>query len=241
MDEHISEYSSFEAFCISVCSSLHTEAYSLSESIGPSTGFIHFWSSCRPRELHTEAYPPSSRSSDLSQASLSFDLVVDPHKLSYGDISSPSEFACFIIWVILWLWATWSDPYLVSFNLSRGRTYIDRSSPCHASSVWVGAAPISIGHLIFISVQFLGPHLYRSVIIVLVWVGAAPISIGHLIFMSVQFLGPHLYRSVIIVSVWVEAAPISIGHYRVSLSRGRTYINRPSRSEEHTSELQSRQ
>ena len=42
MDEHISEYSSFEAFCISVCSSLHTGAYPISESIGPSTGFIHF-------------------------------------------------------------------------------------------------------------------------------------------------------------------------------------------------------
>ena len=42
MDEHISEYSSFEAFCISVCSSSHTGAYPLSESIGPSVGFIHF-------------------------------------------------------------------------------------------------------------------------------------------------------------------------------------------------------
>ena len=83
MDEHISEYSSFEAFCFSVCSSLHTGAYPISESMGPSTGFIHFWSSCRPRELHTGAYPPSPRSSDLSQASLSFDLVVDPYELSY--------------------------------------------------------------------------------------------------------------------------------------------------------------
>ena len=30
MDEHISKYSSFEAFCISVCSSLHTGAYPFS-------------------------------------------------------------------------------------------------------------------------------------------------------------------------------------------------------------------
>ena len=62
MDEHISEYNSFEAFCISVCSS-----------------------------LHTRAYPPSLGSSDLSQASLSFDLVVNPHELSYQGISSFPE------------------------------------------------------------------------------------------------------------------------------------------------------
>ena len=108
MDEHISEYSSFEAFCISVCSSSHTGAYPLFESIGPSTGFIHFWSSCRPRELHIGAYPPSPSSSNLSQASLSFDLVVDPHELSYWGISSSTEFACIVIWVIIWLWTIWS-------------------------------------------------------------------------------------------------------------------------------------
>ena len=60
---------------------------SFSEIIGPFTCFIIFWSSCRPRELHTRAYPPSPRSSDLSQASLSFDLVVDPYELSYWGIS----------------------------------------------------------------------------------------------------------------------------------------------------------
>ena len=90
MDEHISEYSSFEAFCISVCSSSHTGAYPLFESIGPSTVFIHLFDLVVDSlELHTGAYPPSPRSSDLSQASLSFDLVVDPHELSYwGHIPS---------------------------------------------------------------------------------------------------------------------------------------------------------
>ena len=114
-------------------------------------------------------------------------------------------------------------------TLCRDRTYIDRSLSCQLE---FGAAPISIDHFLIMSVQFLGLHLYRSVIILLVsvwvWVRAAPISIDHLLVMSVQFLGPYLYRSVIIVSVWVEAAPISIDHYRVSLSRGRTYIDRPS-------------
>ena len=55
-------------------------------------------------ELHTGAYLPSLGSSDLSQASLSFDLVVDPHELSYWGISPSTEFACIVIWVIIWLW-----------------------------------------------------------------------------------------------------------------------------------------
>ena len=33
----------------------------------------------------------------------------------------------------------------ISLSLSRGRTYIDRPFPCHIS-LWVGTAPISIGH-----------------------------------------------------------------------------------------------
>ena len=85
-----------------------------------------------------------------------------------------------------------------------------------------------VSHLLFMTIQFLGPYLYRSVIILSVrvgaapissviilsvWFGAAPISIGHLLVMTVQFLGPHLYQSVI---------------HHVSLSRGRTYIDRPS-------------
>ena len=113
--------------------------------------------------MHTGAYLPSPRSSDLSQASLSFDLVVDPHELSYWDISPPVEFAYIVI------------------SVSSGFESLDQ-----------------IIILSFIlSCQFeSGPHLYQSAI-----------------FLSVQFLGPHLYRSVI---------------HRVSLSRGRTYIDRPS-------------
>ena len=47
--------------------------------------------------------------------------------------------------------------------------------------VWVGAAPISIGHLLVMTVQFLGPHLYRSIIfcVSLSFFGTAPILIGH--------------------------------------------------------------
>ena len=100
MDEHISKYNSFETLCISVCSLSHTKAYplSLSESIKPSTGFIHLFDLVvDPRELHTGAYPPSLGSSDLSQVSLSFDLVVDPREFSYWGIFPPAEFACIII------------------------------------------------------------------------------------------------------------------------------------------------
>ena len=39
----------------------------------------------------------------------------------------------------------WSFIHL-PISLSRGRTYIDRPFPCHISLVWVGTAPISIGH-----------------------------------------------------------------------------------------------
>ena len=121
--------------------------------------------------------------------------------------------------------------------MSRGRTYIDRLSSCQFESgphlyrsviivsVLVGAAPISIDHLLIMSVQFLGPHLYRSAIFLSIS-GTTPISIGHL---SCQFeSGPHLYQSAISLSCQSVSgtAPISIGHYCVSLSRDRTYIDR---------------
>nr|CAN64028.1 hypothetical protein VITISV_030715 [Vitis vinifera] len=57
-------------------------------------------------------------------------------------------------------------PSSYQFSLSWDCTYIDRSLSCQLES---GAAPISIGHLIFMLVQFLGPHLYRSVIIVRIY------------------------------------------------------------------------
>ena len=43
----------------------------------------HFDLVVGPCELHTEAYLSFLGSSDLSQASLSFDLVVDPYEVSY--------------------------------------------------------------------------------------------------------------------------------------------------------------
>ena len=132
--------------------------------------------------------------------------------------------------------------YHFHVSLSFSRLHLHRlaiflSFPCQFE--FFGTAPISIGHL---SCS--------------VWVGVAPISIDHvpIIFhvslsrgctyidwpcsyhFSCQFeSGLHLYRSTmflsLFVSVWVEAAPISIDHvpiiHRVTLSRGRTYIDRP--------------
>ena len=149
----------------------------------------------------------------------------------YWGISPPAEFVCIIIWVILWFWVTWSGHSSYQSSLSRGRTYIDRSSSCQFES-----GPHLYRSAIFLSVQFeSGPHLYRSVIVLSVrvwgrtyidrpssyqfsssrdrtyidrsfitsvWVWAAPISIDHL---------P-------ISSVWVGTAPISIGHCFVGLS-----------------------
>ena len=228
MDEHISEYSSFEAFCISVCSSLHTGAYPLSEGIGPSTGFIHFWSSCRPRELHTGAYPPSPTSSDLSQVSLSFDLVVDPHELSYWGISSPAGSAGIFT--------------LASFGFGP----LDQIT---ILSVWVRvrAAPISIGHLLVSSVRVRGrtyinrPSSYQfsfwdrtyidrsSPCHVSFRVKTAPISIGHHpISLCLSRGRTYIDRpSPCHVSFRVGTAPISIGHHLISLclSRGCTYID----------------
>ena len=110
-----------------------------------------FWSSCWPLWVAYWGIPPFLGSSGLSQASLSFDLVADPHELSYWGISPSTEFACIVIWVTLWLWAIWSGhSSSCHVNLSRDRTYIDQPSLCHVSSV-SGTAPI------------------RSVIIVPVW------------------------------------------------------------------------
>ena len=119
----------------------------------------------------------------------------------------------------------------------RGRTYIDRPSPCHVSLV-SGAAPTSIGHVpITFHVHFVsGPHLYQSVIIlsVSVRVRTAPISIGH---SSCQFeLGPHLYRSAIFLSspCQFDSGPhlyrstMFLSLFVFSLSQNRTYIDQSS-------------
>ena len=89
MDEHISEHSSFEAFCISVHSPLHTRAYIPSPRAPDLLADFHspFDLVVDPCKLHTRAYSPSLGSFDLSLASLSFDLVVDPYELSYWGIS----------------------------------------------------------------------------------------------------------------------------------------------------------
>ena len=133
MDEHISKYNSFVAFHILVCSSSHTRAYPLLREHQIFHADFHspFDLVVDPCELHIGAYPPSLGSSNLSQALLSFDLVVNPYELSYLGISPLVEFSCIIILVILWLWATWSFIHLVSMSLSYwARTYINQSSSC---------------------------------------------------------------------------------------------------------------
>ena len=91
-------------------------------------------------------------------------------------------------------------------SLSRDCTYIDRSSSCQFRFV------------------FLGPHLYRSVIIIIhfslslrgrTYIDRLSSYHCHFQFES----GLHLYWSVIILSVWVYVfgtAPISTGHHLVS-------------------------
>ena len=99
-----------------------------------------------PRELHTRVYLPSLRSSDLSQALVSFDLAVDPHELSYWAISPPTEFACIVILV-----SSSFGPLdqIISVSVSEflgvAPISIDHLPIC-LSSVRVGTTPISIDH-----------------------------------------------------------------------------------------------
>ena len=137
----------------------------------------------------------------------------------------------------------WSAIFHVSLSSSFSswdHTYIDRS---FIVLVWVGVAPISVGHL---SYQFESrPHLYRSTILLSICVQfeLGPHLYRLVIILSVRVcvLGPHTYRSAIFLSfilcsVWVfRTAPISIGHCLVSLSRGHTYIDRPSSYHFHVS------
>ena len=101
-----------------------------------------------------------------------------------------------------------------------GCTYIDRSSPCHVSSV-SKTAPISIGHCLFESESRL--HLYQSSIFLsfpcqFEFLGIAPISIDrHLICLSLSWNHTYIDRS-FILSVWVGAVPISISHHLINLS-----------------------
>ena len=172
--------------------------------------------------MYTGAYPPSPRSSDLSQASLSFDLIVDPHELSYWGISPSTEFACIVIWVILWLWVIRLAIFL-SVQFESG-PHLYRS--VIIVSVLVGAAPISIDHLLIMSVQFLGPHLYDRPSSCHVSSVSRTAPIRSVIFLSCQFSfwdRAYTIGHLFIVSVCVEDRTYTIGHYRVSLSRGRTY------------------
>ena len=97
---------------------------------------------------------------------------------------------CFV-WV-LGLHLYRSVIHLVSISLSFwDHTHIDRSFI--ALSVWV-------------QFEYLGSHLYRSVIVLLVWVWVfetVSISINHSLSCQFEFSRSHLYWSVIFLSVWV--------------------------------------
>ena len=107
--------------------------------------------------------------------------------------------------LVISVFVSGSHLYLSVIVLSvrvRGRTYIDRPSPCNICLCF-GTTPISIGHCL-VSLSS-GPHLYRSAI-----------SLSY----RVQFeSGPHLYRSVIILSVRVrfESGP-HLYRFTISLS-----------------------
>ena len=237
MIEPILEYSSFVSFHNLVCSPSHNGAYPL---LREHQAFHRLHSPfdrvVDPRELHIEAYPHSLGSSDLSEASLYLDLVVDPHELSYWGISPPFESACIVILVSSDFGPL--DQIIVHFSFSRlhlyrsviclsvlvfwDRTYIDRS---FSMSVCVfGTTPISIGHhLVSLGFCFRDrTYIDQSFSVSVCVFGTAPISIGHFPCQFV-FSRLHLYRSVIILSVWVfvfETAPISISHCLISQSLG---------------------
>ena len=210
-----------------------------------------------PCELHTGSDPHSLASSDLSQTSLSLDLIIDPHELSYWGISPPSESVCIIILVFYGFGPL--DQIIVYFSLSRDRTYINQS---FFLSVWVwvfqdrtyidrsfsvsvyvfGTAPISIGHHL---VYFTSACVFEAAPIsidhfpigfYLAWVGTAPILIGHHLVSLGLCFWDHTYidwSSSLSISVWVfGVAPISIDYLPIivifSLSRDYTYIDRSS-------------
>ena len=88
-------------------------------------------------------------------------------------------------------------------------------SVIHRVGSMFGVIPISISHSYCLYELELGPHLYRSVIVLSIWVwvfGIAPISISHL--------------PISLFSVRVGITLISIGHHLINLSLwDRTYID----------------
>ena len=219
----------------------HTGAYppflAFFRIIGPFTCFTIFWPSCRSSWVVILGHIPSSWV--CLHHYLSHPLVLGHLVRSVISLSCQFEFSGphlyrSAMFLSLFIFSLSRDRTYInrSFSMSvcvsgphlyrsvirrvslcRDRTYIDRSSSYQFEFKLRPHPYRSIIHR-FLSVQFLGPHLYRSVIIlsIWVWVGAAPISIGHLLVMSVCVSG---------------TAPISIGHCHVNLSRGRTYINQP--------------
>ena len=88
--------------------------------------------------------------------------------------------------------------------------------PISLCSVWVRTVPISIGHFPC-QFEFLGPHLYRSVISISTWVLGPHLYRSVIFHVSSSFLGPHLYRLVISMFEFFGTAPISIDHLSCQL------------------------
>ena len=212
MDEHISEYNSFEAFCISVCSSLHTRAYppSLRASGLPQAAFT-FWSSCWLLRVIILGHTPSPRASDLPQVSFTFRSSCWPLRVvilghtPFSESIGPFSRLSFTFWSSCWpprvaYWGIPSFPKIIGpFTC-----FIIFWPSCWSS--WV----VRLGHIpsgrVFLH-RYLGyplalGHLIRSFIILSVWIFK---------------LGLHLYRLVIRrVSLRFGAAPISIDHVPIT-------------------------
>ena len=221
MDEHISEYSSFEA---------HLRLFSITYWVIPPSprasnlpqALFAFWSSFRPPQVACWGIP-------------SFPGIIGPFRGFV--IFWPS---CRSSWVVI-LGHIPSDQvclhHYLSYPLALG--HLINSFIIFSIQLEFGAAPISIGHvhrLVSFSLSQCRTYIDRSFILS-VWVfGTAPISIGHSSFCQFQFeSGSHLYQSTIFLSFprqfeFFRTAPISISHCHVSSvsSWDRTYIDRSS-------------
>ena len=219
MDEHISEYSSFEA---------HLRLFSITYWVIPPSprasnlpqALFAFWSSFRPPQVACWGIP-------------SFPGIIGPFRGFV--IFWPS---CRSSWVVI-LGHIPSDQvclhHYLSYPLALG--HLIKSFIIFSIQLEFGAAPISIGHvhrLVSFSLSQCRTYIDRSFILS-VWVfGTAPISIGHSSFCQFQFeSGSHLYQSTIFLSFprqfeFFRTAPISISHCHVSSvsSWDRTYIDR---------------
>ena len=161
--------------------------------------FVLFW--CRPHLYWSTIF--------LSvYVSLSWDRTyIDRSFLCQFELRLHLYRSVIVLSILVWVYTYIDRPssYWFEFSLSfRDCTYINQSFSCQF--------------------EFSGPHLYRSIIVLLVWVWVFGLHLyWSTIFLSIwvqfEFLRPHLYWSLIILAVWVfRTTLISISHCYVSLS-----------------------